>query len=158
MTTDTSAIDDDTVAAFTPQSHAVSFNEQTIEIQPLSVLQVIKISRSLKQVLPALDRIAPLLAEGELGVDEVGLLVQLLADYGEPLTEAVAVATGLALHDIQGSHDMAGLISVIAAIVRVNTDFFAQQAVPHLAGLRSAAAANGAGPTPSTRLSAQATF
>lgn len=126
-------------------------------MQPLAVMQAIQIGRVLKQVLPSLDRLAPLLQDGELSGKDMGLLVELLADYGEPLTEAVAIATGLPLQDVQGSRDIAGLIGVIAAIVRVNVDFFAQQAAPHLAGLRNAAAADGAGPTPSTPLSTPAT-
>ena len=157
MTSPAAPAEDDTAAAFIPQAQELTFNGQPIAVQPLCVLQVIQISRSLKQVLPALDRIAPLLQEGEPQGEDLGLLVQLLADYGEPLTEAVAIATGLPLKDVQGSRDMSGLIGLIAAIVRVNTDFFVQQAAPHLAGLREAVAGSGAGPTPSTPLSALAT-
>lgn len=154
MTAPAAPAEDDTAAAFIPQAQELTFNGQPIAVQPLCVLQVIQISRSLKQVLPALDRIAPLLQEGEPQGEDLGLLVQLLADYGEPLTEAVSIATGLPLKDVQGSRDMSGLIGLIAAIVRVNTDFFVQQAAPHLAGLREAVAASGAGPMPSTPLSA----
>jgi len=157
MTTTAAPPEDDTAAAFIPQAQALTFNGQPLTVQPLTVLQGIQISRSLKQVLPALDNLAPLLQGGDLGGDEVGLLVQLLADYGEPLTEAVAIATGLALEEVQGSRDIAGLIGLIAAVIRINVDFFAQQVAPHLADLRNAAAANGAGPTPSTPLSAPGT-
>ena len=157
MTTTAAPAEDDTAAAFIPQAETLTFNGQAITVQPLAVMQAILIGRLLKQVLPSLDRLAPLLKDGELGSDDLSLLVELLADYGEPMTEAVAIATGLPLKDVQGSRDIAGLIGVIAAIVRVNVDFFAQQVAPHLAGLRNAAAANGAGPTPSTPLSAPGT-
>lgn len=157
MTTTTAAPpEDETAGAFVPEAQPLTFNGQAITVRPLTVLQAIQISRSLKVVLPALDSIAPLLA-GDLSGDDVGLLVQLLADYGEPMTEAVAIATGLPLADVQGSSDMAGLIALIAAVIRGNVSFFAQQVAPYLAGLRNAAAANGASPTPSTPLSAPAT-
>ena len=157
MTTPAAPAEDDTAAAFIPQAETLTFNGQAITVQPLSVMQAIQIGRVLKQVLPALDRLAPLLQDGELGGDDLGLLVELLADYGEPMTEAVAIATGLPLQDVQGSRDIAGLIGLIAAVIRGNVSFFAQQVAPHLAGLRNAAAANGASPTPSTPLSAPAT-
>lgn len=157
MTTTAAPPEDDTAAAFIPEAQALTFNGQAVTVQPLAVMQAIQIGRVLKQVLPSLDRLAPLLQDSEQGDVDVGLLVELLADYGEPMTEAVAIATGLPLKDVQGSRDIAGLIGVIAAIVRVNVDFFAQQVAPYLAGLRNAAAANGAGPTPSTPLSAPGT-
>ena len=149
--------EDSTAAAFMPEVQQLTFNGSAIEVHPLNVLQAIQISRSLKQVLPALDKLAPLLVEDGGDGTDVALLVELLADFGEPLTEAVAIATGLQLKDVQGSRDMAGLIDVIAAIVRVNTDFFVQQVAPYLAGLRNAAAASGAGLTPSIPSSAPAT-
>lgn len=157
MTTTAAPAEDDTAAAFIPQAETLTFNGQAITVQPLAVMQAIQIGRVLKQVLPSLDRMAPLLKEGDVGAADVPLLVELLSDFGEPMTEAVAIATGLPLQDVQRSRDIAGLIGVIAAIVRVNVDFFAQQVAPYLAGLRNAAAANGAGPTPSTPLSAPAT-
>lgn len=157
MTTTAAPAEDDTAAAFIPQAETLTFNGQAITVQPLAVMQAIQIGRVLKQVLPSLDRMAPLLQEGELEGEDLGLLVELLADYGEPMTEAVAIATGLPLQDVQGSRDLAGLIGLIAAVIRGNVSFFAQQVAPHLAGLRNAAAANGASPTPSTPLSAPAT-
>ena len=156
MTTTAAPAEDDTAAAFIPQAETLTFNGQPLTVQPLTVLQAIQIGRVLKQVLPALDSLAPLLQGGELGGDDLGLLVQLLADYGEPLTEAVAIATGLPLKDVQGSRDMAGLIGLIAAVIRGNASFFAQQVAPLLAGLRNVAG-NGASPTPSTPLSAPGT-
>lgn len=152
--------EDPTAAAFVPEVQSLTFNGAAIEVRSLDVLQTIRIIRILKQVLPALpalDKLAPLLADGGDDGADAALLVELLADFGEPLTEAVAIATGLPLQDVQGSRDMAGLIGVIAAIVRVNTDFFVHQVAPYLAGLRSAVVVGGAGLTPSTPSSAPAT-
>ena len=157
MTATSTQPEDPTAAAFIPEVQQLTFNGIAIDVRPLDVLQTIRISRSLKQVLPALDKLAPLLDEQGDTQAHLELLVELLADFGEPLTEAVAIATGLPLKDVQGSRDMAGLIGVIAAIVRVNTDFFVHQVAPYLAGLRSAAVAGGAGLTPSTPSSAPAT-
>lgn len=153
MTATASQPEDPTAAAFVPEVQSLTFNGSAIDVRPLDVLQAIRISRILKQVLPALDKLAPLLADGGDDGADVALLVELLADFGEPLTEAVAIATGLPLKDVQGSRDMAGLIGVITAIVRVNLHFFVQQVAPHLAGLRNAAAASGAGLMPSPVLS-----
>lgn len=149
-------------AEFIPQAHTVRFNGEDITVAPLNVLQVIQVSRALKAVLPALDRVQQLLvardgAMAQPGADEIAIVVELLADYGEPLTEGIALCIGKPLDFVRGASDFAGLFALIAAIVRVNVDFFGQQAGPHLAGLRSAVAAHGDGATPSTPSAAPAT-
>lgn len=149
-------------AEFIPQAHAVRFNDEEITVAPLNVMQVIQVSRAMKAVLPALDRVQALLGTGdgampELGTDEIAIVVELLADYGEPLTEGIALCIGKPVDFVRGANDFAGLFALIAAIVRVNVDFFGQQAGPHLAGLLGAAAQPGHGPTPSTPSSAPAT-
>jgi hypothetical protein len=155
-----SPADDDTAQAFIPATAAVQFAGQEITVQPLTVLQVIQISRTLKQVLPALDQLQVLLgsdgALAEPGADEIGLVVSLLADYGEPLTEGIAIAIGKPVAFVHGANDVAGLVALVAAIVRVNASFFAQQVGPRLAGLRNAAA-NGDGPMPCTDSAAAVT-
>jgi len=145
--------EDDTAQAFIPAAASLQFAGEEITVKPLTVMQVIQISRSLKQVLPALDSLQGLLgredALAEPGADEIGLVVSLLADYGEPLTEGIAIAIGKPVAFVRNADDFAGLFSLVAAVVRVNSDFFAQQVGPRLAGLRSAPA-NGGGPMPST--------
>lgn len=151
MDKQTAPAEDDSGSAFLPETQELTFNGAPITIAPLGVLKVIRITQVLKRVLPALDSVNTLLEKGEdLGIDDAGLIVSLLADYGEPLLEAVAIATDVPLQDVQTSTDAAGLVRVIAAIIRVNYDFFAQQAAPYLAGLRSGAAESGDGKTPST--------
>lgn len=141
----------DSGSAFLLETQGLIFNGAPITIAPLGVLKVIRITQVLKRVLPALDSVNTLLGKGDaLGIDDTGLIVTLLADYGEPLLEAVAIATDVPLQDVQASTDVAGLVRVIAAIIRINSDFFAQQAAPHLAGLRNMAVESGDGPTPST--------
>lgn len=154
--------EDETIQAFMPLQNAVAFAGEKITIKPLSVMQVIQISRVMKQVLPALDALQELLefqTDGMPGTstEEIGLLVDLMADYGEPLTEGIAIAIGKPVAFVRESNDFAGLFGLVAAVVRVNADFFAQQVGPRLAGLRSEAEASGAGVTPSTPLSAVAT-
>ncbi|MDQ3160592.1 MAG: hypothetical protein M3Q51_06160 [Pseudomonadota bacterium] len=153
---------DETAQAFIPLQNAVAFAGEEITIKPLSVMQVIQISRAMKQVLPALDRVQELMEFHQDGVtetsnEEIGLIVELLADYGEPLTEGIAIAIGKPVAFVREANDFAGLFGLVAAVVRINADFFAQQVGPRLAGLRTAAAASGDGPMPSTALSAAAT-
>lgn len=147
-------------AEFIPQAHVVRFNGEDITVEPLDVLQVIQVSRALKAVLPALDRAQVLLgadaAGAEAGADEVALVVELLADYGEPLTEGIAMAIRKPVDFVRRAKDFAGLIALVGAVMRVNVDFFAHQVAPSLAGLR-AAVANGDGPMPSTPSSLPAT-
>jgi len=146
-------------AEFIPQTRTVRFSGEDIAVAPLNVLQVIQVSRALKAVLPALDRVQPLLGDGaaaQPGVEEVGIVVELLADYGEPLTEGIALCIGKPVDYVRGANDFAGLFALIAAIIRVNVDFFGQQAGPHLAGLR-AAVGNGDGLMPSTPCAVPAT-
>ena len=151
--------EDDTAAAFIPTSRTLPFAGEQITLKPLNVLQVIQISTVLKQVLPALDNVQALLArfdsDEEAGAEEIALVVSLLADYGMPLTEGVAIAIGKPVAFVQEADDFAGLVTLIAAIVRINFQFFLQQVGPRLAGLQLAA--NGDGPMPLAPLSPPAT-
>ena len=151
----------DDAAAFIPTEQVVHFAGREITVRPLNVLQAIKLSQTLKSVLPALDRMQALLASTDTanaapGTDELGIVVELLADYGEPLTEGIAIATATPVAVIHQANDIAGLVTLIATVVRVNADFFARQVAPHLGDLRNAAAP-GAGLMPSTASSAPAT-
>ena len=161
MDTKPKSAEDDTAHAFLPVARSVQFNGQDLTVDTLDVLQIIKISGTLKKVLPALDHVQALMDRpgadlAEPGAAELGIVVELLADYGEPLTEAVAIAIRRPLAEVQGSKDVTGLVELIFAIVKVNADFFVHQAGPRLAALRERLASGG-GLTPSTVLSAPAT-
>lgn len=159
MTQNTQAAPEDTTAAALIDSPAtVHFHGEDIAIRPLTVMQVIQVSRAFKQLLPALDIMGPLLggADDALGEDALPAIVELLADYGEPLTEAVALCINKPASFVQDTDDIGGLIALIAAVIKANADFFGQRAGPHLAGLREKLPA-GTGAMPSTPLSAPAT-
>lgn len=158
MDTNRNAAPQDDGAEFLPVARTVRFNGEDITVQPLDVLQVIQVSRSLKAVLPALDRVQALLgaAQDAPGKEEAAIVVELLADYGEPLTEGIAHAIRKPVAFVRQSQDFAGLFALFSAVLGVNADFFARQVGPFLAGLR-AAPAPGAGPTPSTDSAAPGT-
>ncbi len=161
MDTKPQTAEDDTAQAFIPVARTVSFNGQQVTVDTLDVLQVIKISGTLKKLLPALEHVQSLLDRPDTdladpGAAELGIVIELLADYGEPLTEAVAIAIRRPLVEVQGSKDITGLVELIFAIVKVNADFFVQQAGPRLGALRDGLA-SGDGRTPSTALSVPAT-
>ena len=151
---------DDSGEAFLTNETIVPFAGERITVKPMTVLQIIQVSRALKQVLPAMDQLQELLGatggDTEPGAKEAGLVVSLLADYGEPLTEGIAIAIGKPVDFVRGADDFVGLFALVAAVVRVNAGFFAQQAGPHLAGLLTAVALGG-GPMQSTASSAPAT-
>lgn len=146
-------------AEFLPQGRTVAFNGEQVIVAPLCVQQAIQISRVLKQVLPALDRIQTLLGAQDspaADADTAGIVVELLADYGDPLTEGIAIAIGKPEAFVRESRDFGGLFGLVAAVIGVNADFFARQAAPRLAGLHNAAA-GGDGAMPSTPSAAPAT-
>lgn len=159
MDTQASTAAPDEAAAFTSTETVATFAGQEITVRPLNVQQVIQLSRILRAVLPALDRAQGLLSAdiAEAGTDELAVLMDLLADYGDPLTEGVALAIGKPVDFIRQADDFAGLFGLIAAIVRINSSFFGQQAGQRLAGLRNGAA-SGDGRMPSNPLSPPATL
>lgn len=157
MDTNSQPAAQDDGAEFVATHAVVRFGGQDLTLRPLNVQQAIQLSRSLRAVLPALDRMQSLLSRpdavlADAGAEEIALLIDLLADYGDPLIDGIAIAASLPADVVRGSDDFAGLFGLVAAIVRVNADFFARQVGPYLAGLPSAGP-SGDGPTPSRPLS-----
>ena len=122
-----------------PQGTAVSVASDTVVLHPLRVGQ-----------LPAMLRAVGSLA-GHLQRDPIDWL-QLLAEHGDALLDAVAIGSGKTRAWVDGlTPDDALLLA--AKVVEVNTDFFARRVIPRIETLfdsaKSLAAAGGtAGSTP----------
>jgi hypothetical protein len=181
MNNNNHAAEDDTAAAFIPAPRSVEFNGAEIVIDTFDVLQTIRLIQQLKGVLVRvregalpLDRIQALIgkivdapeedeeasADFDLTAAEMELVISLLSEFAEPITELVAIAIRKPVAFVQSSKDFTGLIRLCIAIGKVNASFFGQQASALLADLRSVGATNpasGAGLTPSTASAASAT-
>ena len=122
-----------------PQGTKVSVASDTVIIYPLKVGQ-----------LPAMLRAVGGLA-GHLQRDPIDWL-QLLAEHGDALLDAVAIGSGKTRAWVDGlTPDDALLLA--AKVVEVNADFFARRVIPRIETLfdsaRTLAAASGtAGSTP----------
>ena len=116
------------------QPATATFRGEAIAVLPLKLGQWPAFLRCLKPMLPQLSGAFTAL---EAGNDTaVGMLVvDLIAEHGDSLYDAVAIATDKPVDWIRDTDDMGGLIEVVTTMLMVNADFFARQVVPHLAGL-----------------------
>lgn len=120
----------------------VDFKGETVTVSPLTVRQIPAFARAIKPSFPELASVFGGLMDGAEIDPQV--IVDLLADHGDALIDATAVATGKPAEWI-GESDAAEFIGLVRAVIEVNADFFAQRLGPTMA----AAAASGAGRTPS---------
>lgn len=161
-------------AEFIPQAREVTFAGERIVIEEFDVLQTIKLIQQLKAVMASVrsgalpvDRIKALfdkVADGDEGdeafdldANDLDLAVSLLAEFGEPLTQAVAIAIRKPVSFVQSAKDFVGLVRLVITVAKVNASFFAQQASALLADLDAVVAPVGRGQTLSTPSSAPAT-
>lgn len=121
-----------------PLAASVVFIGKERQIVPLKVGQLPKFARAMKNV-GAVD------VDGLLAGD-VDAFISLLADHGEAIIEAVAIASGIDRAEIEGS-TADEMIRLATAVLKVNADFFARRLTPAIKA--AAAQANGAGLTPS---------
>lgn len=136
----------------TPVALAVNFDGQRVDVAPLTLQQIIDISRELHGLVPAL---VPVIDALQSGKDAAAALLGLLGQHGEAMLHVIARSTGVELGALQRTTDLAAVVALAVAIVRVNVDFFGQQASE--IGATLAAVRNGAGKTGSTNSSAAAT-
>lgn len=146
---------DDAALAFVDRCVEVPFDGAAVQVRPLTVGQCIALSAELESVLPALG---PAIAAVQGGGDVASALVSLLATRGVALLSAVNVCTGISIERLQASRDIAGLVALIVAIVKLNMDFFAQQAGAVRSTLAGALSASGDGQTASTASAPAATY
>lgn len=134
---------------------AIDKPEQTVEVggrtftvRPLTIGQLPAFTRALKPVMPALG---PLLggAEGRNPVELLPALTELIAEHGDALIEAVALALRVPRKDVEELDPMA-FLALILPVIKVNADFFARRLQPVLIqALGAGAGASGGGQTPS---------
>lgn len=127
-----------------PPGHRVTVGGQSIAVRPLTIGQLPRFARAIR---PA----APLLAGNEAARDPDWLA--LIADHGEALIEAAAVATGIEPKEIEALAPDE-FVLLCGAIFESNVDFFLQRLGPAMerASDRIVAATAripGAGATPS---------
>lgn len=126
-----------------PPGHNVTIAGRTVSVVPLTIGQL---PRFVRAIQPA----APLLAGGE----DIEWL-PLVAEHGEALIEAAAVATGIEVQDLEALAPDE-FVLLCGAIFEVNVDFFVQRLAPAMerASDRMVAAMTtippGDGATPST--------
>lgn len=142
----------------TPEPLAVEFDGQRVDVQPMCLQQIIDVSGELRALVPAIQpAIQPVIAAMTSGEDAASAVLNLLGSHGESVLRVIARCTGVDLAALQGSRDLAGVVALGAAVVRVNVDFFARQASEIGATLAKAGMSPGAGKTESTSLSPPAT-
>jgi hypothetical protein len=136
-------------------SQEVVYRGETLKVTPLTVGQIPAFLRTIR---PALGSLAGLASSPGQAGEGAGIevdLVALIADHGEALIEALAVATGKPV-DWLGKGMADELAVLIKAVVEVNADFFAKRVAPLLVSLTEALGAkanppgNGAGQTASS--------
>ena len=125
--------------AIEPIATEVNFRGAKRHITPLKVGQLPKFARAIKGI--GADGLAAL----ETG--DVAGIFDLIAVHGEQIIEAASVASNIERKEIEEA-DSDELLLLIAAVMRVNADFFARRLLPTIKA--QAQAMNGAGLTQST--------
>lgn len=112
-------------------SKEVTYRRETLRVTPLKVGQIPRFLRAVRPMFGALagSALSPGQAGGGVELD----IMALVADHGEGLIEAVAVATGRPTDWVaEGeAHEFAQLVK---AVLEVNADFFAKKVAPLLSG------------------------
>lgn len=130
-----------------PASTPVTFDGRSLALRPLKVGVVPAIVRVAKPIIEDLAS-RDLLLGTDGGVDlDLGSILSFIGEHGDAIFEAVSLATGLPVEELQEG-DIGEFVVLAKAVVGVNRDFFTRTLVPLLAGL--ARGSRGAGPTPSS--------
>lgn len=131
------------------ESHQVA--GRTIAIRPVSVRQLPGFTRALRPVIPSLQAVLER-ADNLTGDVAISIGMDLIAEHGERLIEACAIATKCSTEEI-GDMDPLEFTELAIKVVRVNADFFARRLRPIFQMAMKAATASmtsGDGPTPSS--------
>jgi len=131
----------DEYSAIEPISEEVVFRGKSYVVAPLTVGQIPRFARALKP-LAGVDLL------GSLSAADAGTILALVADHGESLIEAVAVATGVPKAEIEAA-SADELIGIAMIVVGVNGDFFSRRLAPAISKALQLAR-SGAGRMPST--------
>lgn len=117
------------VSVLEAASREVAYRGETLRVTPLKVGQIPRFLRIVRPMFGALGgaALSPGSAAGGVELD----IMQLVADHGEALIEAVAVATGKPA-DWVGQGEADEFAHLVKAVLEVNADFFAKKVAPLL--------------------------
>ncbi|WP_139381424.1 hypothetical protein [Pseudoxanthomonas indica] len=118
-----------------PQARVVEFRGERLEIRPLTIGSVPGIVRKASGLIDALMQAPWLIDEQATDAQTLDGILGLIADHGEALWEAVALAIGRDPLWVSGS-DAAEFMDLAMAVLEVNRDFFTRRIAPLLGGLR----------------------
>ncbi len=138
--TDTALADD--FDAISPQGRGATVCGQPIEVTPLTVGQIPAVMRALRGVdLARFDG------------DNLDVLGDLLADHGDGIITAVAIAARQP-QPVVADLELDEFLALFAVVLEVNADFFARRVAPALkltlARVQRTPLSGGRGPTPSS--------
>src|SRR5690606_10056452 len=97
-----------------PPGITARFQGRVIEIKPMPVGKLPAFSRAFRPLLPMIDKF-----ESFSQMD----LMELMADHGENLIEAVSIASGISKAELNAAQPV-DLIALLAPVLQVNQDFF----------------------------------
>lgn len=129
-----------------PAGTPVEFGGKTIMVKPLKVGQLPAFARAIKPLTGTLEAMATGAA-----VLNVGAFVGLVDEHSEALVQAVSIATGIPVDQINEA-TLDQLLVLIVGVVKVNADFFKGRLTPAILAavnqaLPQSAPTPGAGPT-----------
>jgi len=130
-------------AAIERVEKAITVGGRDLTLRPLTIGQLPGFARALKAALPA---IAALMEDGRKVDAEA--IADLIAEHGENVLEALAIASRLPRADVDALDPVAAL-ELVAEVLAINRDFFVRRLAPALTKAREAVttAGGGAGPT-----------
>jgi hypothetical protein len=129
---------DSDVDVIEPQGRSVQFRGQQVQIMPLTVGKIPAVTRALRGV--------------RIGDTDAAGMLELVAEHGDQVLDAAALATGLPLSEIEAA-ELPEFVELFAVLLEVNAAFFTH-AVHRLLGTLGAF---GGGPMSSTDSSTQDT-
>lgn len=125
-----------------PAATPVEFNGRALEIKPLTVGQLPAFARAIKPISASVERIA---VGGVLTIES---MIDLIADAGDNVIDAVSIASGVAADELR-STTPDQLLILAAAAWGVNRDFLSGRLTPSIqAAMKAATGTPGAGQTP----------
>jgi hypothetical protein len=122
-----------------PEPVKVPFGAGFVALSPLTVGRLPAFARALRPMAGALERL-------DLEALDARGVLDLLADHGEHLLDAVSIATGIERSEIDRC-DHVAIVGLIAGVIKVNADFFGRSLRPLLAQARGLGAGDGQTPS-----------
>lgn len=117
---------DDSLDVLEPESSAINYNGQRLEIQPLVVGQIPSFVRKAKPIIGEISNLPDFNADD---FDGLAYFLDLIERHGEILIEAIAIATKQKVEFIQAGN-VDELYELVSKVVEVNHAFFVQRLRP----------------------------